>query len=478
VRVPYVPEFVKDEIREQVRAELREDVTADVVATAKAERWGVKDALPAWVTALRWSGDMRLRYQGHYLGSNNVPFSLPNFQAINQAGGITRAGQNAFFNTTEDRHRMRVRARLGLDISVADKIDAGLRFVTGKLDNPISMNETLGRQGDPIEFNVDRLFLAWRETDKDGFTRLRVTGGRIPNPYFQPSDVLWDLDLAFEGVAASLRQPLWFLDPMSGPSSQKRNVFLTFGAFPIEENELPVADDSSNDKWLWGAQAGIDFAFTPQSAATVAIAYHDYINIAGRRNSFNSVLNDWTAPRGVVKGNTLFDIRNDLDLTTELFALAADFSLLNLSAQYRYSGFDPINIWLNGDIVKNVGYDEDSILRRTGVRVPERSLAYHLGLLVGSACDNSTLALLHCVDRAGEWTVFGYYRYLQRDSVIDAFTDSNFALGGTDIKGYTVGFDYGITRGLWLRTRWMSGNEIDGVPQAIDILQVDLNAAF
>ena len=133
---------------------------------------------------------------------------------------------------------------------------------------------------------------------------------------------------------------------------------------------------------------------------------------------------------------------------------------------------------MNGDIVKNVGYDEDSILRRTGVRVPERSLAYHLGLLVGNTCDNSTLALLHCVDRAGEWAVFAYYRYLQRDSVIDAFTDSNFALGGTDVKGYTVGFDYGITRGLWLRTRWMSANEIDGVPQAIDILQVDLNAAF
>ena len=254
-------------------------------------------------------------------------------------------------------------------------------------------------------------------------------------------------------------------------------MFLHFGAYPLSENELTFPDGSSNDKWLWGAQAGIDFAFTETSAATLAFAFHDYINVSGRRNSFNSVLRDWTAPRAVVKGNTLFDIRNDLDLTTELFAIAADFTLINLSAQYRYSGFDAADIWLTGDIVKNIGYDEQRIVQRTGVRVPERSLAWHLGLQIGNACDTAQ-ALNHCVDRAGEWTLFGYYRYLQRDSMLDAFTDSNFRLGGTDTKGYVVGVDYGLTRGTWLRTRWMSGDEIDGVPFGIDVLQVDLNANF
>lgn len=477
VRVPYVPNFVKDEIREQVRAELRKDVTADVVAKAKEERWGLKDALPAWVTALRWSGDARLRYQGDYFASSNPPSSLPNFQAINEAGGITRAGQNAFLNSTEDRHRTRVRARLALDATVADNVDVGLRFVTGRLDNPISLNETLGRQSDPIEFNVDRLWIGWNQRDADGFSRVFARGGRIPNPYFTPSDVLWDNDLAFEGFAVSAHQPLWFLDQVAGPASPKRQVFLTLGAFPLLENELPVADDKSNDKWLWGGQAGIDFAFTSTQAATVAFAFHDYINVPGQRNQFNSVLRDWTAPRSVVKGNTLYDLRNDLDLTTELFGLAADFTLINLSMQYRYSGFDAADVWLTGEIVKNIGYDEGEIARRTGVRVPERSLAWHLGMQVGNACD-TVQALSHCVDRAGEWTLYSYYRYLQRDSMLDAFTDSNFNLGGTNTQGYVIGADYGLTRGTWLRTRWMSSDEIDGVPFSMDVLQVDVNANF
>ena len=477
VRVPYVPQFVKDEIRDQVREELRKDVTEDVVAVAKEERWGVKDALPAWVTAMNWYGDVRFRYTPDFYSSANVPNSIPNFEAINEAGGITPAGLDAFRNSTEDRHRLRVRARLGFDVTVADKVNAGVRLVTGALDNPISLNETLGRAGDPYEFNLDRAWIRWDEDTREGINWLRVEGGRLQNPYFHASDIIFDNDLGFEGVAATLRGVLPFFESMAGPASAARTAFLTFGAFPLEENELPVPDESSNDKWLWGAQAGVDFPFTETSAATLAFAFYDYINVAGRRNSFNSRLNDWTAPRGLVKGNTVFDIRNDLDLSTELFALAADFTLVNLTAQYRYSGFDPVNVWLTGDIVKNIGYDEQDVLQRTGVRVPERSLGYWVGLLVGTACD-SVDHFQHCIRRPGEWTLFGGYRYLQRDAVIDAFTDSNFYLGGTNTEGFQLGLDYGLTKNVWMRTRYMSGDEIDGPPLGIDVLQVDVNAQF
>jgi Putative porin len=41
VRVPYVPQFVKDEIRQQVRTELREEVVGDVMQKAKNEKWGI-----------------------------------------------------------------------------------------------------------------------------------------------------------------------------------------------------------------------------------------------------------------------------------------------------------------------------------------------------------------------------------------------------------------------------------------------------
>jgi len=70
------------------------------------------------------------------------------------------------------------------------------------------------------------------------------------------------------------------------------------------------------------------------------------------------------------------------------------------------------------------------------------------------------------------------YRYLERDAVLDAFTDSDFRLGGTDLKGFTVGVDYAFSPKVFTRLRYLSGNEIDGLPLGIDVLQLDMNATF
>jgi hypothetical protein len=72
--------------------------------------------------------------------------------------------------------------------------------------------------------------------------------------------------------------------------------------------------------------------------------------------------------------------------------------------------------------------------------------------------------------------------------VLDAYTDSDFYLGGTDTKGYFIGGFYGLDRNAWLRLRYLSGNEIHGpalgngtsvrLPLAIDVLQADFNVRF
>jgi hypothetical protein len=78
----------------------------------------------------------------------------------------------------------------------------------------------------------------------------------------------------------------------------------------------------------------------------------------------------------------------------------------------------------------------------------------------------------------GDWSVFAEYRYLERDAVLDVFTDSDFGLGGTDTEGFILGFDIGVASDTWFRTKWLSSNEIDGPPLGIDLLQVDINARF
>ena len=49
VRVPYVPQIVKDEISKQVAQQVKPEVVQSVVAEAKSERWGVPAALPEWL---------------------------------------------------------------------------------------------------------------------------------------------------------------------------------------------------------------------------------------------------------------------------------------------------------------------------------------------------------------------------------------------------------------------------------------------
>ncbi len=468
VRVPYVPEFVKDEIRAEVRAELRGEVTEDVVARARSERWGIPEALPAWIRGLQWSGDARLREQSEFFAADNLPNSFPNFARINDAGSLSGAGANAFLNTTEDRDRLRMRLRLALRAQPTDELTVGARLVTGNLDSPVSANKTLGQDGlGNFEVVMDRAYIRWDNRDARGRDWLTLVGGRMPNPFLY-TDLVWDGDLNFDGVAATVRHRFGGAGELAAAGQPRSAVMITAGAFPIDEAELAFPDGSSNDKWLWGGQFAFTHRFDDRSAFEIGLAYYDYVNITGRRNDFASVARDWTAPGFMQKGNTLFDIRNDADPDSVLFALAADYSLIDVVASYRYAGFDPIHVVLSADYVENVGYDEDSIERRTGVRVPERNSGYQLMLEAGWPE----------IAKWGDWAVFGGYRYLQRDAVLDAFTESNFHLGGTNAKGWILGARYGLARNTWLRARWLSADEIDGTPLGIDVLQLDVNTRF
>ena len=77
-----------------------------------------------------------------------------------------------------------------------------------------------------------------------------------------------------------------------------------------------------------------------------------------------------------------------------------------------------------------------------------------------------------------DWSVNAGYKYLESDAVIDAFTDPDFGLGGTNLKGYILGGSLGLADNVWATVRWMSANNIGGAPYAVDVIQLDLNARF
>ena len=196
----------------------------------------------------------------------------------------------------------------------------------------------------------------------------------------------------------------------------------------------------------------------------------DYNHISGQKNTLDSDLLNYTAPPYVQKGNTLFDISNSSSASNpvNLFALAADYRELDFivsghvptSPRYEFNFF--------ADFVRNVGYDAAAVDERVGYYVKPRINGYESQVGFGSPA----------LDRRGAWDAFVGYRYLQRDAVLDAFTDQDYHLGGTDAKGFIIGADASITSRVWARLRYMPFEAIDGPPLAIDVWQLDLNARF
>jgi hypothetical protein len=74
--------------------------------------------------------------------------------------------------------------------------------------------------------------------------------------------------------------------------------------------------------------------------------------------------------------------------------------------------------------------------------------------------------------------VFAAYKRLETNSVLDAYTDSDFHLGGTNTKGWLVGGNYGLDKNTWLTLRWFSADAIEGSTYSADVLLIDLNAKF
>lgn len=459
VRVTYVPKVVQDEITAQVKQDVQSSVVADVKKAAAEEGWGVPAALPSWVRTARWSGEIRVRGENTMFADGNAEFTYLDFQEVNDAGGIGNAGADAFLNTTEDQNRYQLRVNFGGQFDLAPNALASIRFGTGNEENPVTRNQALGDYDRTFPLLMEEAYLRLGTSPTANNHQVLFWAGRTPN-LMQSTELVWDNDVRFNGFTV---QYAWDNPQLPGEARRARGLFATAGAYPIEEVEL-----SEDDKWLLAAQLGYEFDPRPELRISLAGAYYDYTNIEGERNAADSTLLDYTAPEFLQKGNTLFDIRNDTDPDTNLFALAADYNLLDLSAMASWTLQPDIVLELAANYVTNVGYDEGDVLRRTGVFVAEKADAYRLEFRVGNPVIARPLA----------WRAFLAYHYAERDSLLDAFTDSDMHRGGTDAEGYILGGEVGITNNTWARLRYLSADEIDGPPLGIDVLQLDLNGRF
>jgi hypothetical protein len=481
VRVPYIPEIVRKQIRDEVKQE--------VLQQAKAENWAAPDQFPDWVKSVRISGDFRLRQEWDVFDKRNSPDFI-NYSALN-AGAPFDLNNGVvpppLLDTTEDRQRLRERFRLGIGAQIDDEWAAGVRLATGNTTNPVSTNQTLGTSLSDDSFNLDRAFVRYQP-----LSWVTAWLGRFPDPWFA-TDLVWDDDVNFDGVAVQLT-PRPFGDDLR-PS-------LVFGAFPIANTPFNFPDNTtdkaaSRDVWLYAAQAGVDWRPDPDYEIRVGLAYYYFNNIDGvlsspctaTTSSSTPCDTDETRPGFIQQGNTLFALRNLLNTGQtnptqfQYYGLASKFHELNLTTRLDYTATDPVHVILDLDFVKNLGFDRSAIAGK--VPVNNRGPSPDPANLVPGPWDGGDSAFQTRITigyptlrERWDWNFNVGYKYIESDSVVDAFTDSDFHLGGTNAKGYFVGAGLGIARGVDLSAKWYSAREVTGPAYSVDVIQVDLNGRF
>jgi hypothetical protein len=503
VRVTYVPQSVRDQIAQQVRDQ--------VLGEEQKNGWGAPNALPEWTKRITVYGDLRLRYERDLqdpanktsaAGSSAFPFT--DFNAINQGSpfDVNNAATTPFptINTTEDRTRFQLRARLGARADVTDWLKTDIRLATGNDADPWSENQTLGNNTNFGKYNIwlDRasaLLHAQPSATSDMFSTLQAYLGRFGNPFWT-SDLEYSADLNWDGAAIQAVVPI-----VDGQLSG----WFTGGAFEVYntpfnyENQVESAGKfASRDKYLFGIQAGVDYKPAPAIVTKLAVANFNYQNVQGKESSPCVIFSDSdvcdtdnSRPQWAQFGNTYFPLRNIIQgnptanppLDPQYFGLASRFNVLDLHGEVDFHRYDPLEVEIEAEYSKNLGFNRQDIINKG----PQNNLGSLPAGAPASAApfvggDTAWMVKLEVgppeIVRRNQWNVYFGYKHLDSDAVLDAFTDNNFHLGGTNAKGYFTGVDYGIGKNTYIAARWLSADQVSGPTYRNDVLQVDLNTKF
>ena len=496
IRVTHIPQPVKDQIKEEIKLELATDKVSNQISSAVR--------LPKWVQDVKPFLDIRVRYEGDFFPTgNDATGAFPNFNAINTGAPFDTTG-NQFapqLNVDQNRNQFKLRARFGADIAMAENFSSGFRVATGQNNSPTSTNQSMGlansaTQGQGGNFSkyaiwLDRAFLRY-DCKYEDVLKASAWVGRFDNPFFF-TPLIWDDDLGFDGVAATIK----------GNVTENFQIFTTGGAFVVYNTDLNFSSNqpekfNSYDKYLLGVQTGIDWKMADDWKAKVAAAYYSFYNIEGQLSNPYTPLTasdasntDNSRPSFAQKGNTYMAIRdiipdasNDYGAINQwqYYGLATKFNVLALTGRLDYDGFEPVRVSLITEFVQNLAFNKADI---NNIAVNNRSALDENNLTDIGQFDGSPYGWYGEVrvgtpslSKRWDWQLNVGYRWIGSDAVVDGFNDSDFGLGGTNMKGFTVGGFLSLSQNVYLGARWMGADSITGPQYNTNILYFEINSKF
>ncbi|KAF1069706.1 MAG: hypothetical protein GAK45_01021 [Pseudomonas citronellolis] len=317
-----------------------------------------------------------------------------------------------------DQDRERIRARFGVYSQINPQVDAGIRVATGSSDDARSTNQSLDGYFDKKSLWLDLGYADWHPT---AIPNLHLIGGKMIQPWVSEGDIIWDSDVNPEGVAATYKLPI-------GGGNE---LFGSAGYFNLKDNVNGEGVQFRNDLRLYTGQLGGRFAITDGVKLTVGGSVYSY------DNDKDSTCTASTTPCALsVNGNTTTDFR-----------LYEGFGQLDLTTL-------PVPLSLYGQFVKNSATDSNQ----------------DTGWLAGAKT------------KFGPINVDYNYRDVQRNAVVGAFTDSDFANGYTASRGHKIKLGYDIDKNFALGATYFLA-ESDAASRTktdanVNTLQLDLEAKF
>lgn len=355
-----------------------------------------RDALRDLVTTLRAErGDtaepVRAIQQSPVPPVAELPSARTLLERVKVSGDLRLRHESSFISTGTDRHRQRLRLRVGADLDLSEEVRIGARVTTGDPQDARSPYQTWGDGGRKFDLNLDRAFATWTPAWGRGAW---ATAGKFGHPFRSNpiyGELLWDADLQPEGVAMG-----WSGKDV-GMLSDLRFVG---GAYNVLERG-----------------AGTDaFALVVQGSASAKLA--DDVSMTaslGYLHFTNPTPGGATRILGDNRGNATIDTNSDGTAD----AYMSDFGLLNPILAVTMSGWErPVTF--AGEVFWNTQAEGS------------RDFGWALGAAIGST-------------RApGDWQLYYQWQVIEQDAIFTPFAQDDFLLA-TNFRGHVFGGKYRFT---------------------------------
>jgi hypothetical protein len=321
-----------------------------------------------------------------------------------------------------ERDRQRMRARVAVDAKLTQATLLRFALASGG-DDPRSPLQTLGAESSRKPIGLDLAHFDWKFA-----SWAHLLGGKMKYPFVRAGQsITYDGDVNPEGLAFTAARGAWFASAYQ---------------FWIEERA------AASDTLLLGGQVGARLPLRT-STLMLALQYSDLHNGEGNRPFYNCASLAVAADTiGCANGNTVM-LRAAGDPV-----LAHDFDIVQLESEWSTSlGGRPLQLWAS--VAENLA-------------ASRLSSAWGYGVVVGRA------------DAAGTWELGLAYQSTRKDAIFGQLTDSDFADGRTDGRGWIMRAGYAPARNLMLNTTYIaSSRQMDvGLPFDYQRLQLDFNLKF